>query len=422
MPAGAPERPSRPVADESSGPCRRSVRLSASRIAVIAAGVLALVVGLGVVTISFGRSSAALVHHRRAVPRAARELPAPPLPLRVTSVSPTNGARSVGWTSPIVVTFSAPLAPHLVEPSLSPPVAGTWRQTRPSTLTFHPTGYLPPLVTEHLVLSVGPGGPVSRSGERLPSRYSSSFTVAGVPVLRLQQLLAELDYLPVRFTPDSVPSLPTGPVRTVPGRLVTSSSRPEVVPLAPQPGTFSWRYPNIPSSLAALWQPGVDTALVNGAAMAFEADHELDLGGPLGAAFYEALLSAVATGRVNTAPYDYIEVSTHLPETLSVWQNGRVIYQSLTNTGIPEAPTAFGSFPVYARYLSTTMSGYNPDGSYYSDPGIPDVAYFDGGAAVHGYLRASYGYPQSLGCVELPYSSAAVVFKYDPIGTLVTVL
>jgi hypothetical protein len=67
------------------------------------------------------------------------------------------------------------------------------------------------------------------------------------------------------------------------------------------------------------------------------------------------------------------------------------------------------------------MSGTNPDGSPYSDPGVPYVAYFNGGDAVHGFLRGGYGYPQSLGCVELPYSAASVVFTYDPIGTLVGV-
>ena len=67
------------------------------------------------------------------------------------------------------------------------------------------------------------------------------------------------------------------------------------------------------------------------------------------------------------------------------------------------------------------MSGTNPDGSHYSDPGVPYVAYFNGGDAVHGFVRGSYGWPQSLGCVELPYGAAAVVYKYDPIGTLVTV-
>jgi hypothetical protein len=67
------------------------------------------------------------------------------------------------------------------------------------------------------------------------------------------------------------------------------------------------------------------------------------------------------------------------------------------------------------------MSGTNPDGTHYDDRDVPDVAYFHDGQAIHGFVRASYGFPQSLGCVELPLAAAAVVFNYDQIGTLVTV-
>jgi lipoprotein-anchoring transpeptidase ErfK/SrfK len=67
------------------------------------------------------------------------------------------------------------------------------------------------------------------------------------------------------------------------------------------------------------------------------------------------------------------------------------------------------------------MSGTNPDGSHYSDPGIPWVSYFHGGDALHGFIRPGYGYPQSDGCVEMPISNAAVVFPLTPLGTLVTV-
>jgi lipoprotein-anchoring transpeptidase ErfK/SrfK len=55
------------------------------------------------------------------------------------------------------------------------------------------------------------------------------------------------------------------------------------------------------------------------------------------------------------------------------------------------------------------------------DPGIPDVSYFNGGDALHGFIRASYGFPQSAGCVEMPYSEAASVYPYTPIGTIVHV-
>jgi ubiquinone/menaquinone biosynthesis C-methylase UbiE len=102
-------------------------------------------------------------------------------------------------------------------------------------------------------------------------------------------------------------------------------------------------------------------------------------------------IRAVAQRQVSSAPYDYISVTISSPETLYVWQDGKVIYQSLTNTGIAQAPTAPGTYAVYLRYISATMSGYNPSGSYYDDPGVPYVAYFNGGDAVHGFLRAQYG-------------------------------
>ncbi len=107
---------------------------------------------------------------------------------------------------------------------------------------------------------------------------------------------------------------------------------------------------------------------------------------------------------------------------MTLWRDGVNIFATLAKTGIQAAPTQLGTWPVYLRFVTTTMSGTNPDGSTYSDPGIPWVSYFNGGDALHGFLRASYGYPQSLGCVEMPYSAAEAFYPYTPIGTLVTVL
>ena len=88
---------------------------------------------------------------------------------------------------------------------------------------------------------------------------------------------------------------------------------------------------------------------------------------------------------------------------------------------MPAAPTAQGTFAVFEHALSVTMSGTNPDGSHYVDPGIPFVSYFNGGDALHYFARGGYGYQQSLGCVEMPYSEAESVYPYTPIGTLVQV-
>ena len=40
---------------------------------------------------------------------------------------------------------------------------------------------------------------------------------------------------------------------------------------------------------------------------------------------------------------------------------------------------------------------------------------------IHGFVRPGYGWPQSLGCVEVQPSTAEVIFPYVNVGTLVTV-
>jgi peptidoglycan hydrolase-like protein with peptidoglycan-binding domain len=230
-------------------------------------------------------------------------------------------------------------------------------------------------------------------------------------VLRLQQALAELGYLPLTFRqPHSVRS-----------ELTLESRAPRQVALSAVGGTFSWRYPNVPASLASEWVPGVMTPMVTGAVMAFETNYGLADDGVAGQHVWAHLVSDLAARSTTTAPYNYITVSESLPETLSVWQDGNYVFSAPANTGIAAAPTATGTYPVYVRELVGTMSGTNPDGTHYSDPGIRNIAYFNGGDAVHGFLRPGYGYPQSLGCVELSYANAATAWNYDQIGTLVTV-
>jgi hypothetical protein len=112
--------------------------------------------------------------------------------------------------------------------------------------------------------------------------------------------------------------------------------------------------------------------------------------------------------------------SKALPESLTIWHNGREVFHSLANTGIPVAPTVDGTFPVYDKLPFQIMSGTNPGGSHYADP-VRWVSYFNGGDAVHYFPRPGYGYQQSLGCVELPASTAAAAYPWLTYGTLVTV-
>jgi hypothetical protein len=188
-----------------------------------------------------------------------------------------------------------------------------------------------------------------------------------------------------------------------------------------QKGTFVWRYKNLTGPIRSLWKVGTNNVVLQGAVMNFQALHGFTWDGGINTATWDAIVAAAAKQQYDPTTYDYVVVSQTQPEKLKLYVAGRHIYTSFVNTGISSAPTASGTYPVYLRYTVTTMSGTLPGGGTYHDPGIPWVSYFHGGDALHGFLRSQYGYPQSLGCVEMPFANAKVVWPYTPIGTLVTV-
>ncbi len=155
--------------------------------------------------------------------------------------------------------------------------------------------------------------------------------------------------------------------------------------------------------------------------MAFESQHGMPLNHTAGPRVWSALLRAEARKQRNAKGYTYAVARKGSPETLTVWHNGAVVLKTLANTGIPVSPTVDGTFPVYLRFQFTIMSGFNPDGSHYSDP-VWWVSYFNGGDAVHYFPRATYGWPQSLGCVELPWGPAKKAWPYLTYGSLVSVV
>ncbi len=340
----------------------------------------------------------------------------------VAAADPAPGSAHAGLDSPITLTFDEPVARALgtARPRVSPATAGTWSEPDADTLVFTPRG-----------LGFGPGTSVSVSFDRpvtvvggstaasvvMATSGSYHFAVTQASLLRVQQILAQLHYLPLNFTPAPGVSSPT----TLAGEVATLGN--------PLKGSFSWRWPSTPAPLRAQWQPGSPTVVVKGALMAFMSATESSFNGytaddetvnQLADASWKALLSAAAASQVDPEPYSYVYVSETLPETLNLWENGRTALTTPANTGIPGEATALGTYPIYVRYTVNTMSGTNPDGSHYDDI-VYWINYFNGGDAVHGFPRGSYGFPQSLGCVELPIPTAHVAFNHLAIGDLVTV-
>ncbi len=328
---------------------------------------------------------------------------ASPQRLRVVAVYPaTRGA--IAGDAAFTVRFSQPLArSQPVAPTLLPRLAGRWRRVGPRTLRFFAaSGFTP---GTKVTLTV-PKGLRAAAGGTLSHPVLERYVVGEPSTVRLVQLLATLGYLPVHLA--SAQSPPSDDLRAQMRALYS-----------PPRGRFvvgrGW-----PVSLRSLWT-GQRALVIRGAVMDFQSQRGLPMTGVLTPALWSRLVSALVHRQYNHAGYTYAVASEASPETLTLYHNGAVVLHTLANTGISVSPTALGTYPVYERLRSQVMQGINPNGVPYADP-VQFVSYFNGGDAVHYMPRASYGYPQSLGCVELPYAAAQRAWRYISYGTLVTVI
>ena len=331
-------------------------------------------------------------------------------PLQLVSATPTSGATGVNGAGDITITFSAPVATTSPLPTITPSVPGGWQGAGTDTLEFVPTTGFNPSTQVTVQIPGGAQGVRSEQGSLLGSTKQLSFQTGTYQTSRLDQLLAQLGYLPLTWTPMQGASVPAA----------TDAAGQIAAAYSPPPGFWTWQ-PGYPSELQNFWDGGSASGLiVQGAVMAFEANEGMTMDGVAGPEVWAALLNAVAAGQNNPNGYTYAIAAENDPETLTIWHNGEQVLQVLANTGIEAAPTTLGTAPVYLRYRYQIMRGTNPDGTTYADP-VQYVSYFRSGEAVHYFPRGSYGWPQSLGCVELDLSDAADAWPYLTYGSLVTV-
>jgi lipoprotein-anchoring transpeptidase ErfK/SrfK len=387
-------------------PAARSGLGSLSRVKV--AGLAAAVVGvLAVAGIAASTLSGQRAAGRTTAAASQSAHPASPAtPLQVVSVTEGGTTTGTDGADPVQVRLSAPLAATSPLPAIRPAVPGTWKRSG-STLSFTPATPFEPNTAVRVRFPAGHLGLRSAAGGLLASPVVDHLRTKGWSNLRLKQLLAQMGYLPLKWKPANA----TAPQ---PDSLATELA----AVYSPPAGSFTWKggYPKI---LTTFWG-GPSSLIMDGAIRAFQSNEGLTMTGLVTWDLWQHLLKAAAKGQTNPNGYTYAVASEGSPETLTVWHDGHVIMHTLANTGIPAAPTALGTNPVYLRYRFQIMRGTNPDGSTYADP-VSWVSYFSAGEAVHYFPRGSYGFPQSLGCVELPYTQAEQVWPYMTYGTLVTV-
>ncbi len=324
--------------------------------------------------------------------------------LFLKATNPAPGAQGVASNTTISVTFSAPVALKKATPVLSPHIAGTWVQTSATTVSYDLDSPLIPSSQEVLTIPGGTAGVRGTDGATLATSHSVTFDVAPGDTLRLQQLLAGLNFLPVAFSATGAP----------PSRADLAQD---------QTGSFSWRWAGLPTELTSQWTQGTANMITKAAVEAFETQNNLGVDGIAGPAVWTALINDTINDQTDATPYVYVLVNKVEPENLTLWNNGVAQYLGIAvNTGAPGADTTDGTYAVFEHVRYSDMKGTNPDGSTYNDPNVPYASYFNGGDALHGFIRATYGSPQSNGCVEMSYADAALVWPLTPIGTLVTVV
>ncbi|MBV8462614.1 MAG: Ig-like domain-containing protein, partial [Acidimicrobiales bacterium] len=320
-----------------------------------------VVVAVLVLAAAGAAAYAGLARHGTSAASSGSTTTAPaPATLTVVSTTPAAGTQGVPSDQPVSVHFSAALVAGVGLPAWNPPVAGTWVRSAPATLSFEAAAPFVPTTTETLTVPSGSSGPRTVHGAVLAAPDVVTFTVAQASTERLQQLLAELDYLPLSFTPQGA--------APAPAQL-----------LLPQAGAFAWRWTTLPPDLTSLWTEGTENVITKGAVMTFESDHGLTVDGVAGHEVWTGLMADAAAGTRDPHPYNNVLVSKQLPENLTVYSDGVPVLPDVpVNTGAPGADTVDGTYPVFEHVTSSRMTGTNPDGSHYDDPNVPWASYFNG--------------------------------------------
>ena len=119
----------------------------------------------------------------------------------------------------------------------------------------------------------------------------------------------------------------------------------------------------------------------------------------------------------------WIEVNLE-EQTLSVYQDNRLVFATLVSSGIENLWTRPGIFQIQEKKLSEDMSGSTAaDGSdLYHVEDVPWTMYFDEKRALHGaYWHDRFGYPNSHGCVNLSLGDSHWLYDWASVGDFVYV-
>ncbi len=116
----------------------------------------------------------------------------------------------------------------------------------------------------------------------------------------------------------------------------------------------------------------------------------------------------------------WIEVNL-FEQTVTVYDNNRLIFATMVSTGIDRFWTRPGVFQIRHKLETTTMSNSIPDDFYYLED-VPWTMYFDEERALHGaYWHNKFGYKMSHGCVNMSIGDSHWLYDWANVGDTVYV-
>lgn len=119
----------------------------------------------------------------------------------------------------------------------------------------------------------------------------------------------------------------------------------------------------------------------------------------------------------------WIEINL-LEQTVSVYENGQLVFASLTSSGVYGYWTRPGLFQITKKQESTPMTGsfVASRSDYYYLEDVPWTMYFDEARAFHGtYWHNQFGYELSKGCANLSPGDSQWLFNWAAVGDWVYV-
>ena len=303
-------------------------------------------------------------------------------------VRPALGSR-LRPTQQLELAFSRPVADLLGSgyPQLTPATAGHWRTIDGYTIAFQPAGAGFGIGAHVEVTLPEPLDVIA--GARTRSTSTLAWQVPDGSTLRLQQLLAELGYLPLAWQAAAA-DVP----RTVAAEAGAAGEPPA--------GSFSWLYANTPSAAARALEAGRLGNHDAGGGDGVRVRPRPDRRRPAGTAGL-ARASDRRPGREELGSRVQLrprppEGSADAPALARRHDRHEREGEHRRSRGPDAARDTCGFRAHPGRDDERPEPGRQPlPGS-----GIKWISYFNHGEAIHGFNRPTYGFPQSVGCVEAP--------------------